>query len=138
MAPTSMQKPRLRMTSVTIGSSQPLRMAGFYADLLGWPVTVTDPAPAGMPEQAGWAQVKPPDGTGLTLNFEYEQFFSRPVWPAEARAQTASQHLDIQVDNLDSAVEWAEACGARLADSQPQEHVRVMIDPDGQPFCLYL
>ena len=30
------------------------------------------------------------------------------------------------------------ACGATLADVQPQEDVRVHLDPDGHPFCLYL
>jgi hypothetical protein len=47
------------------------------------------------------------------------------------------QHLDIQVDDLDSAVEWAAACGARIAEFQPQHDVRVMFDPAGHPFCLF-
>jgi hypothetical protein len=45
-------------------------------------------------------------------------------------------HLDVQVGDLDSAVEEALALGATLADSQPQENVRVMLDPAGHPFCL--
>jgi hypothetical protein len=60
------------------------------------------------------------------------------VWPAEEGQQTATEHLDILVDDLASAVGWAESCGARLADFQPQESVRVMIDPDGHPFCLFV
>jgi hypothetical protein len=28
--------------------------------------------------------------------------------------------------------------GARLADVQPQDDVRVMLDPAGHPFCLYV
>jgi hypothetical protein len=28
--------------------------------------------------------------------------------------------------------------GAELALSQPQDEVRVMLDPAGHPFCLYL
>ena len=32
---------------------------------------------------------------------------------------------------------WAIAAGAILADVQPQEHVRVMLDPAGHPFCLF-
>lgn len=59
------------------------------------------------------------------------------MWPAEEGQQTASQHLDVRVDDLDAAVEWAESQGARLADFQPQHRVRVMIDPDGHPFCLF-
>jgi len=134
-----MPRPNLRVTSVTIGSSQPRELARFYADLLGWPVTASDPPRPDTPEQAGWAQIKPPpDGTGPTLNFEYERCFQRPVWPAEEGKQTASQHLDIHVDDLAAAVNWAESHGARLADFQPQDRVRVMIDPDDHPFCLFL
>ena len=28
--------------------------------------------------------------------------------------------------------------GASVADYQPQDHVRVMVDPVGHPFCLYV
>ena len=48
-----------------------------------------------------------------------------------------SQHLDIRVDDLASAARWVESRGARLAGVQPQEPVRVMIAPDGHPFCLF-
>ena len=47
-------------------------------------------------------------------------------------------HLDFQVDDLDEAVAHAVECGAELADFQPQERVRVLLDPAGHPFCLYL
>lgn len=134
-----MERPNLRVTSVTIGSSRPVELARFYAALLGWPVTASHPGRPGMPEGDGWAQIKPPpDGTGPTLNFEFERCFRRPVWPAEEGRQTASQHLDIHVDDLAAAVSWAESQGARLAGVQPQDRVRVMIDPDGHPFCLFL
>ena len=36
------------------------------------------------------------------------------------------------------AVAHAVASGARLADYQPRDRVRVMLDPAGHPFCLYL
>src|ERR1041385_4617271 len=75
-----MTRPNLRVTSVTIGTSQPRELARFYADLLGWPVTASYGPRPGMPEQEGWAQIKPPpDGTGPTINFEYERCFQRPV-----------------------------------------------------------
>ena len=117
----------MRLTSVTVGTSQPRELAGFYARLLG--------ASLGAVED-DWAQVRAPGG--LTLNFEREACFRRPVWPSVDGAQTASQHLDIEVDDLDSAVEHAVGCGAVLAAVQPQENVRVLIDPDGHPFCLFL
>jgi hypothetical protein len=46
-------------------------------------------------------------------------------------------HLDIGVGDLEAGVAWAIESGARLAEFQPQEHVRVMLDPDGHPFCLF-
>lgn len=134
-----MAQPNLRVTAVTIGTSQPRELAQFYATLLGWSVARSEGPRPGDPEAAGWAQVAPPpDGVGPRLNFEWDRRFQRPVWPSEGGRQTASQHLDIHVDDLDAAVAWAESCGARRAAYQPQERVRVMLDPDGHPFCLFL
>jgi len=46
-------------------------------------------------------------------------------------------HLDIAVDDLDEAVVWALEAGATLAEHQPQDQVRVLLDPAGHPFCLF-
>jgi hypothetical protein len=58
------------------------------------------------------------------------------VWPPVDGEQRPMMHLDFQVCDLDSAVEDAVALGATLAASQPQDNVRVMLDPAGHPFCL--
>ena len=116
----------MRLTSVTVGTSRPLELAAFYARLLGGSVGRTEP---------DWAQVRVPGG--LTLNFEHEACFRRPVWPARAGEQTASQHLDVEVDDLEAAVTHALGCGAALAEEQPQPGVGVLLDPDGHPFCLF-
>ena len=132
------RRPAIAVTSVTIGAPAPRDLADFYAQLLGWPVTATDPARPGMPPEDGWAQIRPPAGQqGPTLNFEYEAKFTRPVWPAADGAQNATQHLDIAVGDLDESVRWALAAGAILAEVQPQQDVRVMLDPAGHPFCLF-
>jgi hypothetical protein len=47
-------------------------------------------------------------------------------------------HLDIGVTDLDAAVEDAVALGAEVHTHQPQDDVRVLLDPAGHPFCLYL
>ena len=47
-------------------------------------------------------------------------------------------HFDFQVADLDAAVTEAVRLGATVAEHQPQEHVRVMLDPAGHPFCLCL
>jgi hypothetical protein len=48
-----------------------------------------------------------------------------------------SVHLDIRVVDLELAAAHAEKAGATRADFQPQEDVRVYLDPDGHPFCLF-
>jgi hypothetical protein len=46
-------------------------------------------------------------------------------------------HLDIAVADLEAGVAWAIQVGAKLAEFQPQEDVRVMLDLAGHPFCLF-
>ena len=47
-------------------------------------------------------------------------------------------HLDILVDGLDAAGAHALEAGAVLASYQPQDDVRVYLDPAGHPFCLFV
>jgi hypothetical protein len=127
-----MERPKLRVGAVTIGTEpgRARELADFYHRLLGWPISegATD----------GWAQLRPPEGeTGTTLNLESDREYVQPVWPSRAGDQIATMHLDIGVDDLDRAVDWAVEVGATVADDQPQEHVRVMLDPHGHPFCLF-
>jgi len=133
------QPPRMDVTSVTIGAPDPRALAAFYARMLDWPIAVEEPARPGCPPEDGWAQMSPPAGkTGPTLNFEYEAAYSPPVWPSEAGRQHITAHLDIAVEDLEAAVAWAVESGAAVASCQPQEDVRVMLDPAGHPFCLFL
>ena len=133
-----MTGPRMQVGALTIGAARPRELARFYASMLGWDVTALDGPRPGKPPEDGWAQIRPPEGeSGPTLNFESEANYRRPVWPSVEGEQVATQHLDIGVDDLETAVAWAQEHGATVADFQPQEHVRVMIDPDGHPFCLF-
>ncbi|MBO0871062.1 MAG: VOC family protein [Micromonosporaceae bacterium] len=129
----------MEVTSLTIGAPDPRRLAAFYAGMLGWPLVHEDPPRPGMPPEDGWAQIRPPAGRiGPRLSFEYEAQWRPPVWPSQAGRQHITQHLDIEVTDLDAAVAHAVASGARLADRQPQQDVRVMLDPAGHPFCLFI
>lgn len=132
--------PTMMVTSVTIHAPDPRELAAFYARMLGWPVTASDPPRPGNPPEDGWAQVRPgDDALGPTLNFEYEAAgYLPPVWPSEAGKQQSMEHLDIAVSDLDESVVWAIEAGAKLADYQPQDDVRVLFDPAGHPFCLFL
>ena len=132
-----MPHPVMTAGAVTVAAARPRELARFYAALLGWEVVAEEPARPGRPPQDGWAQVEPPAGApGMTLNFEFDEHHRRPVWPSVEGEQSASQHLDIGVDDLDAAVAWALEQGATLAEHQPQAGVRVLLDPDGHPFCL--
>ena len=87
-------------------------------------------------ETPEWVMLRPPSG-GTGLSFQSEPDFVPPVWPSAPDAQQMMAHLDIAVEDLEVGVAWALEAGARLADFQPQEHVRVMLDPVGHPFCLF-
>jgi catechol 2,3-dioxygenase-like lactoylglutathione lyase family enzyme len=103
-------------------------LARFYADLLDWRVAKSEP---------DWATVGPPDGVAY-LACQTSVSYQRPTWPAVDGEQQMMMHVDIGVSALEPAIEDALALGATLADYQPQDDVRVMLDPDGHPFCLYL
>jgi hypothetical protein len=104
-------------------------LAHFYARLLGWQM---------FDEDERWATVAPTADTGYYLGFQTEERYARPVWPPVEGEPQMSMHLDIEVDDLDEAVAFALDVGAELAAFQPQEQVRVLLDPAGHPFCLYL
>jgi len=129
------ERPRITATSVTVMTPDPFRSAEFYAALLGVEVATREPAPPGAPQVAGFAQVRL---SHLTLNLEYEEQWTTPVWPARPGSQTSTAHLDLWVEDLEDAGAWAERCGATLATVQPQDDVRVYLDPVGHPFCLFL
>ena len=73
----------------------------------------------------------------LDLAIQREPLYVRPTWPAAEGAQQMMLHLDFEVVDVDAAVAHALELGAELPDFQPQENVRVMLDPAGHPFCLY-
>jgi hypothetical protein len=108
-----MSQPSLRVTSVTIATPDPRRLAAFYAHLLDRPVTAEEGPRPDEPEPAGWAQIR--TAGEVTFNFEYEAQWMEPTWPSEPERQHATEHLDIAVADLDAAVAHAAAVGARLA-----------------------
>lgn len=118
----------IRLTTVTLNSPDPPALARFYAQLLGWPIGTEEP---------GWVTLNNPDG-GIGIAFHIEDIYVRPVWPAKRGEQQMMMHLEIHVDDLEAGCAHAQACGATLADYQPQDDVRVHLDPDGHPFCLYI
>jgi catechol 2,3-dioxygenase-like lactoylglutathione lyase family enzyme len=122
-----MDNPDLRMVATVLGSSDPAMLASFYERLLGW-TRVTD-KPNGV-------TVRPTSGSP-GLSFQMEPDHVPPTWPSVADEQQIMMHLDLAVADLDRGVAWAIEAGATLAEFQPEEHVRVMLDPAGHPFCLF-
>lgn len=123
-----MPPPRMTLSGVVLDSPDARELAAFYQRLLGWPVQQDEP---------DWMKLGCPDG-GPGLSFQTEPAYRRPTWPADPAAQQMMIHLDIKVDDLELAGQHALAAGAVLADYQPQEDVRVYLDPAGHPFCLFL
>lgn len=125
--PTSAAQPTLTLSGIVLDSPDAQELAGFYERLLGWRRTQDEP---------GWVKLMPPDGT-TGLSFQSEPEYRRPTWPSNTDDQQMMIHLDIAVDDLERACRHAEDVGATLAEYQPQEHVRVYLDPAGHPFCLF-
>ena len=74
---------------------------------------------------------------GVELAFHIDDVYTPPVWPSRPGEQLMMGHLEIRVDDLETACAHAQACGARWRTPAAGD-VRVHFDPDGHPFCLYL
>ncbi len=121
-------RPAVHWLTTVLDSPDPRRLAAFWERLLGYQRGTDEPE---------WVTLYPPGGDrGMAV--QLEEAYRRPVWPAGPGDQQMSMHLDLQVEDLEAAVAFALECGAEQAAFQPQEHVRVMLDPDGHPFCLFV
>ena len=118
----------LQLSATPISSPDPRALAAFYARLLEWETVTSEP---------DWVVLQNPSG-GPGVSFHIDEHYVRPVWPSAEGNQQPMMHLDIRVDDLDSGSAYATACGAVAAEYQPQEDVRVFLDPDGHPFCLFV
>jgi catechol 2,3-dioxygenase-like lactoylglutathione lyase family enzyme len=116
------------LTGTNLDAPDAGALADFYRQLLGWTVEEDEP---------GWVVIRAPGG-GHSLNFQTEPRYVRPAWPAGPGDPQMMMHLEIRVDDLGAAVARAVALGAAVAEFQPQEDVRVCLDPAGHPFCLYI
>ncbi|TYK51158.1 VOC family protein [Actinomadura decatromicini] len=122
------EAPRMTLSAPVLDAPDPRKLADFYQRLLGWKV---------VQDESDWVKLRPPNG-GTGLSFQTEPIHVTPTWPAVAGEQQIQAHLDFEVEDLDTAGAHAEAMGAVLADWQPDDDVRVYLDPVGHPFCLFL
>jgi len=122
------QQPRMSLSAVVLDAPDARELADFYHRLLGWEIKA---------DEGDWVMLRRPD-RGTSLSFQTEPHYVRPVWPGVEGRQLMMLHLDIEVDDLDEAGAHAVAQGAVLAEFQPQDDVRVYLDPAGHPFCLWI
>ena len=120
------EPPTFRPSTVVLGAPDPRALAAFYQRLLGWSYGA---------EEDDWVTLRHPEWP-FSLGFQREVGHVPPTWPAGLGDQQMQVHLDIEVDDLDAGVAYAVESGATVAEVQPQDDVRVLIDPDGHPFCL--
>lgn len=119
-----------KLTGLVLGTPAPPVLADFYRVLLGW---------REVSRGAEWARIRPEDSEGPGLSFQLEEDHVPPTWPARPGEQHMQAHLDIQVDDLQAETARAEALGATVEEHQPQpDGVRVLRDPHGNLFCLFL
>ena len=110
-----------------LGTPDPVGLARFWAGVIGGEVD----------ERDGTFVTVHREGTSY-LAFQLATDHRPPVWPAPGPGEQQMQvHLDVGVASVAEAVADAETLGARLADFQPQDDVRVMLDPHGHVFCLF-
>ena len=123
-----MDRPAMTFSGVVLDSPDANTLAAFYRDLLGWAVRDDEP---------GWVVLQAPPGQ-TNLSFQTEDAYVRPTWPAGPGDAQMMLHLDFKVDDLQTATAYAQRIGAVLAEFQPQDDVRVLLDPAGHPFCRWV
>lgn len=112
-----------RLAMVTLDCADPGPVSAFYAELLGLDVAYSDENAVMLSGAAG-----PAIGFGRVPDYE------PPVWPNPNGSK--QYHFDLAVADIEAAETQCLELGATLADPQPGETWRVLLDPAGHPFCL--
>lgn len=111
-----------RFPNLVIDCPDPTALATFYGALLDWPVETSD----------GWAHIRAEYGD--SIGFQKVKDYTAPDWPGHDLPQ--QMHVDVMVDDLDSAEAAVVGLGAVKHEHQPGTTFRVFLDPAGHPFCL--
>ncbi|HEX4290319.1 MAG TPA: VOC family protein [Trebonia sp.] len=111
-----------RYPSFVIDCADPQALATFYGALLDWKVELKD----------DWADIR--GGAESCISFQQVEGYAPPDWPTQALPQ--QMHLDVMVEDLDTAEAAVLELGATKHAFQPGTTFRVFLDPAGHPFCL--
>src|SRR5262245_35506291 len=111
------------LAAVGLDSADPRQLGAFYERLTGWRVARSSDHVVAL------------DGGSIWLTIHRVADYQRPTWPNSDVPK--QMHFDFDVDDLDVAQSEAIEAGASLAETQPRpDEWRVLIDPEGHPFCL--
>lgn len=133
-----------RIVQVVLDSTDVRGLAEFYRQLLGFAYRPGDePPPAGQPDERGndWLVIRHPSGSP-GVAFQHTETLHRSTWPEPDVPQQL--HLDLSVpskQDLDAQHERVIELGATLRydrSDDPQEPLRVYVDPAGHPFCIFV
>ena len=111
------------LAMVTLDCADPGPVSQFWAALLGYDVAFGD---------ENYAMLRGADGPAI--GFGRVEDYQPPSWPNEHGSKQF--HLDLAVDDIEATERRCLELGATVADPQPGETWRVLIDPAGHPFCL--
>lgn len=111
---------KITLEALTVDASDPVSLARWWAETLGW--SVVQPDPAGT-------EVRPPDEPSASLFF---------ILVEDQKLSKNRLHLDLSSDDPTAAVENLEARGAHRVDVGQPDDVTwvVMQDPEGNEFCI--
>jgi hypothetical protein len=131
-----------RLNNIPFACEEPVRLAEFWREALGYEHIETPPEvlaevekaiAAGELDPTGWAMLVSPDGTGPRLLFQ-----RRPKTPTT----DIPIHLDLHADDRAAEVERLAGLGAAVVEERSQkigpyeEFWTVMKDPEGNGFCV--
>ena len=114
---------KLLMFTIDCGEVTPL--ADFWKAALGYEQVAGDGEDYAMLS----------DGSGgPALGIGKVDGYQPPGWPNQHGSKQF--HLDLAADDIDAETARLLGLGATLADPQPGETWRVLLDPAGHPFCV--
>ena len=131
-----------RLNNITFACEEPVQLAEFWREALGYEHIETPPEileeveraiAAGDLDPTGWAMLVNPDGTGPRLLFQ-----RRP----KGSTSDIAIHLDLHSEDRAAEVERLTGLGATVVEERSQkigpyeEFWTVMKDPEGNGFCV--
>lgn len=112
-----------RLFALVFDAHDPLRLARFWAGLLGWKIA---------DDQQDWVTLLPTDDTGFRIRFDPTQ---------DPKREQNQMHFDLTSTSLEDqqqTVARALTLGARHIDvgQTPEDGHIVLADPEGNEFCV--